>query len=124
MYELMVEDSFDAAHALRGYHGPCENLHGHTWKVQIFLKGKKLNQIGLLEDFKITKKQLKDVLAEFDHKLLNDLKPFESDNPSSENLARLIYEAMKEKISLVSKVSVWESTTSCSTYWPDRLFGA
>ncbi len=90
MFELTVEDSFDAAHALRGYDGPCENLHGHTWKVQVFLKGEKLNKLGLLEDFKNIKKRLQTVLAEFDHKNLNDLALFQKLNPSSENLARII----------------------------------
>ncbi|MFC1568243.1 6-carboxytetrahydropterin synthase QueD [Candidatus Margulisiibacteriota bacterium] len=117
MYELMVEDSFDAAHALRGYEGPCENLHGHTWKVQVFLQGAKLNKIGLMADFKVIKNDLTGVLDEFDHKLLNDINPFESENPSSENLARIIYIKMKKKIKALSKVTVWESTTACATYW-------
>lgn len=117
MYELMVEDSFDAAHALRGYEGPCENLHGHTWKVQAFLQGKKLNQIGLLEDFKSLRTILKDTLAEFDHKLLNDTAPFDSENPSSENLARVIYKKLRRTIKSLTKVTVWESSTSCASYW-------
>ncbi len=117
MYELMVEESFDAAHALRGYEGPCENLHGHTWKVQVFIHGNKLNQIGLLEDFKVLKKELKDILAEFDHKLLNDLKYFEAENPSSENLARVIFKKMKETSKALGKVTVWESHTACASYW-------
>jgi 6-pyruvoyltetrahydropterin/6-carboxytetrahydropterin synthase len=117
MFELMVEDSFDAAHALRGYEGPCENLHGHTWKVQIFLKGERLNKIGLLADFKVIKNELKDVLSEFDHKLLNDLKPFEAENPSSENLARIIFRKMKKTNKAIDKVTVWESHTAYATYW-------
>lgn len=116
MYEIMIEDSFDAAHALRGYQGPCENLHGHTWKVQIFLGGDELNKIGLLEDFKIIKKALKQILAEFDHKYLNELKIFKTENPSSENLARIIFEKMKKKNKLTSKVTVWESITTCASY--------
>ena len=117
MYQLMVEESFDAAHALRGYEGPCENLHGHTWKVQVFLKGEKLNKIGLLEDFKIIKRNLQDILVEFDHKLLNDLKPFEAENPSSENLARIIFKKIKVKSKALSKVVVWESHTAHAAYW-------
>lgn len=113
----MVEESFDAAHALRGYDGPCENLHGHTWKVQVFLSGKKLDQIGLLQDFKTLKGGLRDVLLDFDHKLLNDIKPFDVENPSSENLARSIYRKMKAGNKMVGKVVVWESATSCAAYW-------
>ena len=116
MYELMVEESFDAAHALRGYEGPCENLHGHTWKVQVAIQGEKLNKIGLLEDFKTIKTKLKSVLAELDHKLLNDVKPFDQENPSSENLSRIIFEKLKKEFKSISKVSVWESPTSSATY--------
>ena len=117
MFELMVEETFDAAHALRGYEGPCENLHGHTWKVRIQLQGQKLDQIGLLEDFKVLKQELKTVLDQFDHKLLNDVKPFETENPSSENLARYIYKEMKKTKKCLTKVTVWESATSCAAYW-------
>ncbi|MEE8638010.1 MAG: 6-carboxytetrahydropterin synthase QueD [Candidatus Margulisiibacteriota bacterium] len=117
MFELMVEESFDAAHALRGYEGPCENLHGHTWKAQVFLQGEKLNKIGLLEDFKSIKSELKEALEEFDHKLLNDVKPFDVENPSSENLAKIIYKKMKNKTKMLSKVLVWESHTAYAAYW-------
>lgn len=117
MYELMVEDTFDAAHALRGYEGPCENLHGHTWKVQVFIKGDKLNNIGLLADFRDIKKALRNILAEFDHKHLNELKLFKLENPSSENLAKIIFEKMKTKIKFTGKVTVWESATSSASYF-------
>jgi len=117
VYELLIEDSFDAAHALRGYDGPCENLHGHTWKVQVFLHGKHLNKIGLLQDFKVLKKHLKEILDKFDHKFLNDIAPFNKENPSSENLAKVIFEEMKRKIRGVSKVTVWESTSSAASYF-------
>jgi 6-pyruvoyltetrahydropterin/6-carboxytetrahydropterin synthase len=117
MFELSVEDSFDAAHALRDYKGPCENLHGHTWKVQVSLEGKNLNEIGLLEDFKTIKNNLRKALLEFDHKFLNDLKPFETENPSSENLAKIIYKMMKGSDKMVTKVMVWESPTSRAAYW-------
>jgi 6-pyruvoyltetrahydropterin/6-carboxytetrahydropterin synthase len=117
MFELMVEDSFDAAHALRNYNGPCENLHGHTWKVQVFLEGDKLNEIGLLEDFKNIKQALAAILKEFDHTLLNDLKSFSDENPSSENISKIIFRQIKNSLALVKKVTVWESPTTSVTYW-------
>ena len=117
MFELMVEDTFHAAHALRGYKGPCENLHGHTWKVQVFLRGAKLNKIGLMVDFKEIKSRLNDVLSAYDHKLLNDVIPFATENPSSENLARIIYKKMKKKSQGINKVTVWESANACASYW-------
>lgn len=114
----MVEDSFDAAHALRGYQGPCENLHGHTWKVQVFLQGDKLNKIGILVDFRDIKKALKEVVSRFDHCNLNDLPEFKVENASSENIARIIFENLRtyEPIGLLTKVTVWESPTSCASY--------
>jgi len=117
MYELMAEDSFDAAHALRNYEGPCENLHGHTWKVQVFLKGNRLNKIGLMEDFKSIKKELGSAIAELDHKLLNDLKPFMVKNPTSENIAEYIFKSLKKKMKMLYKVTIWESPTTNASYY-------
>lgn len=117
MFELMVEESFDAAHALRGYKGPCENLHGHTWRVQVFLKGRKTNQMGLLADFKEIKNTLAEILKEFDHKLLNDLPVFSAENPSSENLAKIIYKKIKKKRKEVFKVAIWESPTTYAAFY-------
>ena len=117
MYELMIEDTFAAAHALKGYEGPCENMHGHTWKVQVFLKGEKLNKIGILQDFKNLKKTLKTILSRFDHANLNDLVSFKKENPTSENLARIIFDEMRKIVKGTSKVTVWESATSNASYY-------
>ena len=116
MFELMVEDTFDAAHALRGYEGACENLHGHTWKVQIFLRGDQLNKIGLLEDFKNIKIRLARALTAYDHKLINAAPPFDKKNPTSENLAETIYKLLKRDYKNLSKVTVWESATTNASY--------
>jgi 6-pyruvoyltetrahydropterin/6-carboxytetrahydropterin synthase len=121
MYELMVEDTFSSAHALRGYRGPCENLHGHTWKVQVFLKGDKLNKIGLLTDFKEVKAKLKKVLAKFDHQNLNDLPEFRKRNPSCEILSRLVFERLLKQIKGLSKVVVWESDKTSASYFISSL---
>ncbi len=117
MFELMVEDHFDAAHALRGYEGECENLHGHTFKVQIFFQGEELNRIGLLEDFKVLKKELGEVIGKYDHHLLNDIKPFDRENPSSENLAREIFRNLKGKNDRICRAVVWESAGASAAYW-------
>ena len=92
MFELTVEDTFDAAHQLKGYEGPCENLHGHTWKVRVVVSGRKLNKLGMLLDFKEIKTALKRVLSGLDHRNLNDLPDFKKANPTSENVAVKIYE--------------------------------
>lgn len=117
MFELMVEDTFDAAHALRGYEGPCENLHGHTWRIQLFLGGTKLNQLGLLEDFKAIKKFLAATLEQFDHKYINETAPFDKINPTSENLAKYLFETLKKRFKNINKVIVWESERTYAAYY-------
>lgn len=116
MYTLTVEASFSSAHALRGYQGPCENLHGHTWKVKVALVGGTLNQLGLLIDFKTVKAELHAVIDKFDHHNLNDLPEFKIINPSCENLARIIFEQLKPALPLLDKVAVWESLTTSAVY--------
>ena len=120
MFELMVEDTFASAHQLIGYEGACENIHGHTWKVQVFVKGEKLNRIGLLFDFKEAKRILKDIIAQLDHKNLNEIKLLEKgQNPTAENLSKMIFglfgKELPDGVNL-SKVTVWESGSTCATY--------
>ncbi len=114
MYELMIESSFSAAHQLVGSNGPCEALHGHTWKVQVTFLGDTLDQIGMLTDFKVLKEQLADVLRTYDHAFLNKVLPF---SPTAENIARHIHDEIFKKNGTIKKVSVWESPTACASYW-------
>jgi len=122
MYQVSVEGHFDAAHYLRDYGGKCENVHGHRFKVVVSLKAAKLNKIGLAYDFVELKRHLGEVLSRFDHTSLNDVPPFDKINPSSENIAVTIYDALKGRfsggVSLLS-VEVWESPESCVTYSPE-----
>jgi 6-pyruvoyltetrahydropterin/6-carboxytetrahydropterin synthase len=114
-YEISVEKHIDAAHYLRGYKGKCENLHGHRYKIVVKVSAAKLNKIGLAYDFTDLKKQLGDILERYDHTCLNDVKPFDKINPSSENLAATIYNELKKKLSkevagpALSAVEVWET---------------
>lgn len=121
MFELSVEVSFSAAHQLRGYKGKCENMHGHNWKVQISVMSEDLNDIDLVIDFHELKKMARDVIAPLDHAYLNDIFPFTEKNPSSENMAKWIFDCMKKKIAddaiRVSAVTVWESDTASATYY-------
>ncbi|MGH9860923.1 MAG: 6-carboxytetrahydropterin synthase QueD, partial [Candidatus Acidiferrales bacterium] len=92
MFEITVDETFSAGHALRGYKGKCENVHGHNYKVRVTLAGTELDQVGLLCDFVHVKKVMKDVIASLDHRFLNDLPPFDTVNPSAENIAKYFYE--------------------------------
>jgi len=118
MFTLTVESSFSSAHALRGYSGPCENLHGHTWKVEIAIVGEKLNEIGILVDFKDVKTKLNKIIDRFDHQNLNDLPEFKTTNPSCENISKIIFEQLKPSLPELQKVTVWESPTTSASYHP------
>jgi len=121
MYELMIETQFAAAHQLRGYKGKCEDLHGHNWRVQVTVNTEKLNDIGLALDFHDLKEIVNEPVSALDHTFLNDLFPFTEKNPSSENIAKWIYESIRNKISEqecnISSVTVWESETASATYF-------
>jgi len=121
MYKISVEQHFDAAHFLRDYHGKCENLHGHRFKVVVTVEADELNEIGLAYDFTELKRQLVDILASFDHTCLNDSPPFDKLNPSSENIAATIYNRLKPQFKdkvKISSIEVWESPQSYVTYSP------
>ena len=120
MHEVSVTLQFSAAHNLRGYRGQCEALHGHNWKVEVSLAARTLDKLGMVADFKVIKGHLKAILAPLDHAYLNNLADFKKINPTSEHIARLVFEGMRKRISAgglkVSKVRVWETDNSCATY--------
>ena len=95
MFEVRVEDDFAAAHFLRDYHGKCENLHGHNYKVFVHVRGNKLNEGGMLLDFTQLKAALKEVLKKIDHTNLNDMQIFDQ-NPSAERIAKFIFDSIIE----------------------------
>jgi 6-pyruvoyltetrahydropterin/6-carboxytetrahydropterin synthase len=113
-WTLRVRDKFQAAHFLRGYQGRCENVHGHTFQVEVVIKIDELDSIGLGIDFALIKKTLTEALP--DHTLLNDIYDF---NPSAENMARRLYETLKTSFP-VQEVTVWESEDASATYSEDR----
>lgn len=120
MYRLMIKTSFAAAHNLINYQGDCENLHGHNWRVEVVVAAKELDKAGLGIDFKILKKQTNLLLDELDHKYLNDLTPFKSESPSSENISRYLFERLSKTLNneniSVERVNVWESENACASY--------
>ena len=124
MYQLSVEQDFDAAHSLRGYQGKCEALHGHRFRAVVKAKSSVLNEIGIVYDFTELKKHLGDILARFDHTCLNDVTPFDKINPSSENLATTIYNELQLRLAdapiSLSFVEVWESPQSGVSYCPEE----
>lgn len=120
MYEVIVREHFSAAHQLRDISGICENLHGHNWRVDIFVTAEKLNDIGIVVDFKIVEDAAKEIIDRLDHQILNDLPVFHDLNPSAENIARYIYEELRRKLpadsTQVHKVTVWETDNCGASY--------
>lgn len=123
MFELMIETTFAAAHQLRGYRGKCENFHGHNWKVQVHVAAERLNDIDIGMDFHELKRLTQEVTGSLDHTFLNEIFPFTEKNPSSENIAKWIYDTLKKKVNgeyiHLNAVTVWESDTASATYYED-----
>ena len=121
MYELKIETKFAAAHQLRNYGGRCERLHGHNWRVEVFIATEVLNDIGLAMDFKDIKDAANEQLAVLEHAFLNEVFPFTEINPSSENIAKWLFEALSKKLNTetaqVSMITVWESDNACASYY-------
>ena len=120
MHEVMIEMGFSSAHALRGYRGKCENTHGHNYKVEVHVRGRKLNNIGLLIDFKDLKSATRKVVEYLDHKNINELPPFDVEvNPSAEEMAVFFLREVGGQINddhvQVYKVRVWETENCVAT---------
>lgn len=124
MFELKVTGSFAAAHRLSMVTEKCENLHGHNWRIELYVRAEELNNAGVVMDFGIIKRHLRDILEYLDHKYLNEVEPFKEMNASSENLSKYIAEEMDKRLeneegdAVVSRVTVWESDDAAATYYP------
>jgi 6-pyruvoyltetrahydropterin/6-carboxytetrahydropterin synthase len=119
-YRLKVESYFSAAHRLRGYHGKCENLHGHNWKVEISIISDRLDKAGMVLDFKKIKAMLNRVLNDLDHQELNKIAHFKKHNPTSELIAEYIFTKCSRKLKsplVLESTSVWETPNSCAVYY-------
>jgi 6-pyruvoyltetrahydropterin/6-carboxytetrahydropterin synthase len=125
LFYLNVIDTFSAAHLLRGYEGACSKLHGHNWKVRVCVKTKEQDEIGMAMDFGVLKTILSNILNNLDHSYLNEIVPFTERNPTSENLAKYIYECMEkelqDKLVAISEVEVYESEKSSVIYKNDQI---
>lgn len=119
MYEVRIEATFAAAHRLLHYHGKCERLHGHNYKVHVWAAGDQLGEGGMLLDFGLLKAALGEVLAGLDHGDLNEIPEFAGD-PSAERIARYVFEriAAKHPEMPLSRVDIFETDTSMASYRP------
>lgn len=120
MYQVTIETHFSSAHRLRDYNGECERLHGHNWKVEISVSSEKLNSLGMVIDFRDLKQKAKDIISRFDHQYLNEIPPFNELNPTTENMAKYLFDELSKIFNTefikVSKVTVWESPSCFACY--------
>ena len=123
MFQVTVDETFSSGHALRGYKGKCENVHGHNYKVRVTLEGPQLDSVGLLYDFTHLKRVIREIVGGVDHKFLNDMAPFDVINPSAENLAKYFYDETTRQMNAmpegarVTSITIWETDTTSATYW-------
>ena len=126
MFEVSVEETFAAGHALRHYRGKCENVHGHNWRVMVTFAGDSVDKAGMLVDFVEVKKSMRKVIDYLDHQFINDLKPFDELSPSAENIARYFFDEMASDLAAapgavpckISRVKVWETDDASATFIP------
>jgi len=121
MFEVTIEETFAAGHALRNYRGKCENVHGHNYRCQVTVEGEQLDEIGLLVDFVELKRVVHSVLDRMDHQWLNEYPPFNEINPSAENMAKYIYDEIHQGLGTregvrLAFVKLWETDTCSAIY--------
>ncbi len=121
MYEIKILSTFSAAHSLRNYPGNCKNIHGHNWKVEVVVQSLNLDNLGMAIDFRRLKQETQSLLDTLDHTYINETPPFNSLNPTAENMARWLYETLSKKLNdqnaKVSRVNVWENENSSASYF-------
>jgi 6-pyruvoyltetrahydropterin/6-carboxytetrahydropterin synthase len=126
MFQVSVEETFSAGHALRNYHGKCENVHGHNYRLRVTLEGPQLDATGLLCDFVELKRVMRAIIAGLDHQFINDLEPFNTVNPSAENLAKYFYDELSSQLTdlppgaRLANTTVWETDTASAQYRPEN----
>ena len=127
MFFVKVKTYFSSAHNLRNYKGSCEMLHGHNWVVEASFKGSRLDETGMLFDFRRARKWLTEIIEELDHKYLNDLPQFKDINPTSENISKYIFVSLRDKLRAeqvsdvsVANITIWENERSAASYEEDE----
>lgn len=124
MFKVFKDAEFSAAHSLRGYKGKCENLHGHNWNVRLQLVANELDSLGMVIDFEEVKNALITINSKLDHQNLNEVVPFDKINPTSENIAKYIFQEASTMLTTdrvkIDRVMVWEKASSCAIYQADR----
>ena len=122
-FTLKIVTDFAAAHILRDYPGACSRMHGHNWKVEVEVRAAELDETGMVLDFRHIRQTTQAVIERYDHQYLNEIAPFDTLNPTAENIAATIYRAVGERLNdervRVCATTVWETDRACARYSED-----
>ena len=118
MFKLIVKKEFSSAHVLHGHPGDCKRMHGHNWLVEAKVEGNKINTIGMVIDFKDIKSNLQRIISKLDHQYLNDIEPFNTENPTAENISVVIYDKLRKHLpnNLDLKITLYETPRNFVSY--------
>lgn len=123
-YTVKVLVDFASAHTLRDYPGECRRLHGHNWKVEVEAVATELDEIGMAIDFKVVKQAARELAARLDHRYLNEITPFDTVNPTAENIAAWFYRELSQMLNnprvRISAVTLWETERACVRYTEEK----
>ena len=123
-YTVKIITDFSAAHSLRDYPGVCSRVHGHNWKVEVDVMASKLDSIGMGIDFRDLKKATRELIETLDHRNINEIAPFDTINPTAENISAFFYKALSEELNddrtRVTAVTIWETDRACVRYTEDE----
>ncbi len=122
-YTLKILADFASAHTLRDYPGDCSRMHGHNWKLEVEVTATALNEHGMGMDFKTIKTATRALAKTLDHRYLNDIPPFDTVNPTAENIAQYFYQSLSKTLNIetanISGVTLWETDRACVRYSED-----
>jgi len=122
-YTLKILADFASAHTLRDYPGDCSRMHGHNWKLEVEVSASALNDHGMGMDFKTIKTATRELAKTLDHRYLNDIPPFDTVNPTAENIAQYFYQNLSNTLNIdtakISGVTLWETDRACVRYSED-----
>ena len=121
MHTIFKDFTFAAAHAIRGHTRGCQNLHGHNYRVRVHLRADQLDELGMVLDFADLKAMMEEILGPFDHRVINDIPPFDQRNTTAELLSQYVFEEVGRRLIgqervRVARVEVWENDTACAIY--------
>lgn len=121
MHTIFKDFAFSAAHAIRGHTRGCQNLHGHNYRVRVHLRAERLDELGMVMDFADLKAMMQEIVGPFDHRVINEIPPFDERNTTAELLSQYVYEEVERRLRgqervRVARVEVWETETSCAIF--------